>query len=94
MVIENDTGPASFHNVDTFKKTTAKVNFLQYEICIKTLHTTLLVTAPERFRIVTYSCAARFQQKGVFIKFTFFISRTKQIYTKPINISESMLKIK
>ena len=61
------------------KKTDAKVNFLQYEICIKALCTTIiLVIAVERFHIVTHSCAARFQQKRVFIKFTtFFISRTK-----------------
>ena len=48
----------------------------------------------ESFRIVTHSCATCFHKKRVFMKFTFFISRAKQIYTKPLNVSESILKIK
>ena len=45
------------------KKTTAKVNFLQYEICIKfVMHYIIFVIALERFRIVTHNCAARFQE--------------------------------
>ena len=42
----------------------------------------ILVNALERFRIITYSY--RFQQERVFIKLTtFFISRSKQVYTNP-----------
>ena len=45
------------------KETTAKVNFLQSEICIKfIMHYIIFVIALERFRIVTHSCAARFQE--------------------------------
>ena len=47
------------------------------------------------FRIVTHSCTTCFQQKRVFTKFTaFFISRTKLINTKAINLSETIFKIK
>ena len=59
------------------------------------MHYILFVIELGCFRIVTHSCATRFQQKRVFIKFTaFFISRTKLINTKAINVSETIFKIK
>ena len=59
------------------------------------MHYVILAIELERFRMVTHSSTARFQQKYDFMKFTtVFISRTKQIYTKLLNISESILKIK
>ena len=36
----------------------------------------------------------RLQQKPVFMKLTFFTSRTKQIYAKAITVSENLFKIK
>ena len=55
----------------------------------------ILVIALECFRIVKHSCAASFQKKRIFMKFrTFFVLRAKQIYTKPLNVSESLLKTK
>ena len=79
----------------TVKKTTPMLIFCNMKLYKHVPHYIILVIALERFRIVTYSFAARFEQKRVFIKFTtFFISRTKQIYTKLINVSESILKIK
>ena len=77
----------------TLKKTTAKVYFLQYDICISQHYNIILTFALERFRIVAHSCAARFQKKRIFMKFsTFFISRAQQIYAKPLNVSESIVK--
>ena len=59
------------------------------------MHYVILATELERFCMVTHSSAVRFQQKYDFMKFTtVFISRTKQIYTKLLNIYESILKIK
>ena len=59
------------------------------------MHYVNLAIELERFHMVTHSCAARFQQKYDSIKFTtVFISGTKQIYTKLLNVSESILKIK
>ena len=36
----------------------------------------------------------RLQQKPVFMKLTFFTSRTKQIYAKALTVSENLFKIK
>ena len=36
----------------------------------------------------------RFQKNAVFIKFTFLISKTRQIYAKSLSIPESTLKMK
>ena len=69
----------------TLKKTTARVYFLQYDICMENvMHYIILFIAPEHFRIVMHSCGACFPKKRIFMKFTaFFISRAKQVNTKP-----------
>ena len=68
-----------FH-VKKLKQDTTKTYFLHYGICIKTLCTILQLLLYQNFstqlHLPTQLC---FQQKRVFMKFGFFISRTKQI---------------
>ena len=85
---ETPVGQSLVFRLFTFKLAKAKTYFLQY-ICITTfctpLHLSPHLKVSAQLRIVTQS---HFQQKCVFMKLTFFISRTKHNYTKSSITSE------
>ena len=78
------------------QKATAKSYFLHIDIWLKTLLYYIIRTiALERFHIVTHSYVVSFSIRMLLMKLTtFFVSKTKQIYTKTLTVPESAFEIK